>query len=459
MERLIYQLSSSPHPLLARLFGISSLLLKYDPLEQEAIIRQAEGQVYGTKGLARYEEQETSELKRLVRRSLAQFLCQRALRPTWWIRLLRQMCIGLALPFQLMWLLVLTLRDMQITSVAEKDSKVVVFLMWERLRSVAIAAFPEEDVFLYNVKLVHLGIKEVSFFLHVLLTCPKCILYPEFLSNILRWLSYYGYVVNHFHPHVVGNFFEGVVSSSLMTAYLHGWNIRHVNLMHGELFFSADGAFCEFDEFHVWGQHFNDICLQRRDIARQFVIDGSPDHRYLFYHVRPLFQPRPKRLLIMHNVQFVIGSPTHASLQRVLQALDSSWEVQVRPHPQNRQTWSGFVEALNTDPNLVKLGIQVKEETPEQISLEQALKTSRVVVGSASMALIEAWIAGCKVVYLGGTVVRSTLLDRFSGSRNVIYVDDVIESCDIKNFVDKPAVLNSLEDKYVEFVSHVSSTQ
>jgi len=175
--------------------------------------------------------------------------------------------------------------------------------------------------------------------------------------------------------------------------------------------------------------------------------------------IRHSFQPRPKRLLIVHNVQFIVGSATFNSLLKVLHSLDSSWEVLVRPHPLNRQTWSGFLEAINTDIYLVNLGILAQEETQEHASLEAALEKSRVVVGSSSMTVIEAWIAGCKCIYLGGTVIRSTLLDRFSDSQNVIYVDTNTETRMINGFINEPAVLDPVEDEFVEYISNMHLNQ
>jgi len=105
------------------------------------------------------------------------------------------------------------------------------------------------------------------------------------------------------------------------------------------------------------------------------------------------------------------------------------------------------------------LGILAQEETQEHASLEAALEKSRVVVGSSSMTVIEAWIAGCKCIYLGGTVIRSTLLDRFSDSQNVIYVDTNTETRMINGFINEPAVLDPVEDEFVEYISNMHLNQ
>jgi hypothetical protein len=274
------------------------------------------------------------------------------------------------------------------------------------------------------------------------------------MFGVVRFLSLYAYLVNEYRPESIVNFAEGYPWSSIMTAFLREKGIRHINMMHGEFLYSANGAFCEFDEFHVWGEHFRDICMRQYTKAEQFHVTGSPDHRDLFWRTRPSLQPRPYSLLIIHSVHLVPTSNAHSVLLKVLSALDESWEIRIRPHPA-KQNWPGCLSLLNTHLVQNSKNIRVQEESPEKVPLEQALQKSRVVVGVASMALIEAWIAGCKVMYLQDIVDKRAVYDRHRGSRNTLFVDESTSFETIREYMTHPAFLDNREAMIVDQFSSV----
>jgi hypothetical protein len=305
--------------------------------------------------------------------------------------------------------------------------------------------FGDTDLVLHTDQPVHLGRTELAFFIRVVRECPSILAHPPLLCNLVRWLAHYGFVARHYQPARVAHFFENTASSSLMTAFLSERGILHCNIQHGEIVMNAFCAFAEFDEFRVWGRHFSRLIARQHNRAVVDVV-GVPLHRELFHRVRPTLQPRPPRLLIIDPFLHAMYWDPRPHFARLLRALDGAWEIRIRRHPADLQPVLALVTEWNADPDLVRRGILVVEEPPHEASIQDAIGRSRVVVGVSSAALLESWIAGCKVIYVPGGPSRASVLDRHAGSPNVCYLDD---SVDIGLFLSGPATLDDLEQSRI----------
>lgn len=410
-----------------------------------------EREVYGPKGLAEYELLEPIRRKRLVRRSLAQYLCQSAQVDRRSVRAARFVVFGGTLPFLFCFLVAKTLFRRVDTPVM-KTAKTAVFLGAPRLRKfVWEGMFGDDEIVPFTKRDVHLGTNELCFLFRVVLDLPQILFYPALVSNLLRWLAYYGSVIQRSNPTRIVNFFEGTVSSSMITAYLGERGIQHCNIQHGELIPSAFCAFCEFDEYRLWGEHFRDLLI-RQHCAGHMRVVGVPLHRQLFRHLRLAHQPRPRRLLLLDPFLHAIEWNHDAHFIRMLRSLDRSWEVRVRRHPEDKQRVLPHLHRWNADPGVRRLGIIVKEERPEDLSLEDALTTTRVVAGVSSAVLLEAWMAGCKVVYIPGGAGRDVVMARHSESPNVCYLTELAS---VEAFLSSPACIDKAEERRVNHITAV----
>jgi len=431
------------------------LVVEADPLVQRWIILQAETAVYGKCGLAAYEAGESSALRRLARRSLAQHLCQRALIGSVAINGLRRVVFGLALPVLLLLFVLSSLRSRKIPTLNSRPDLVVFFWSERLYKFVEEATFQGQTYVLHRDKRAYFGNQEIRFLMRAIAACRRMLWYPELLCNLARWLGYYGYVTTHYHPKTaVVHFFEGTVSSSLMTAYLHEKGLQHIDVQHGEIMFVATSAFCQFDEVRLWGEHFRRIVVSSHGPGGNVKVLGTRYHRDLFRRVRNQHRPRPQRLLIidpfLYEDQRVYGSV----MEKVLGRLDAEWEVRVRRHPAELRRTLGWMQQLKSDPELVKRGIRMEEEPPT-FPIEEALSKSRVVLGVASAALIEAWIVGCKVIHIAGGPCRSALMDRYQNSANVFYCDQNSDTQLLDKFLAEPAVLDESERAFVNYLTTI----
>jgi hypothetical protein len=425
---------------------MSRLLLEADPALQRKIILEAEKAVYGYAGLTTCEAAEVSPLRSLARRSLAQHLCQQALRGG---RLngLRRVVFGFAFPPLIaLFVLATVYRRKPLAGPGRPD--VVVFFWAERLyKFIGDQQFAGQKYELHRTRGVYFGTGEILFFLRTIAACPRMLCYPELLCNFVRWLGYYGYATKHYQPkEAVVHFFEGTASSSLMTAYLHQQGLRHINIQHGEVMLTAMSAFCQFDEIHVWGEHFREIFLSSLSPAANVRVSGTQYHRDLFRNLRTQHQPRPRRLLIIDPFMYQDPHTPYALIKKVVARLDMGWDVRVRRHPAELRKTLAWMEELNAGLKSMQKDVclELEEERPA-VPIEEALGRARVVLGIASTVLIEAWIAGCKVIHIAGGPARNVVMDRYQNSANVFYCDQNTDDCALDRFLTAPVELNERE--------------
>jgi hypothetical protein len=434
------------------LCGMPRLLLDADPALQREIILGAEKAVYGKWGLERSEAAELSSLRSLARRSLAQHLCQRALRGGGLNGLRRVVC-AFAFPTLLAMFVLATVCQRK-PPVGHSRPHLVVFFWAERLyKFIGDWQLAGQKYELHRKRAVYFAGREIRFFLRTIAACPRILCYPELLCNLIRWLGYYGYATKHYQPkEAVVHFFEGTASSSLMTAYLHQQGLRHINVQHGEVMFTAMSAFCQFDEIHVWGGHFREIFLFGRSPAANMRVSGTRYHRELFRNLRTRRQPRPKRLLIIDPFMYQDPHTPYALIKQVVERLEMGWDVRVRRHPAELRKTLAWMEELNAGLKSSQKNICLEEEGPT-VPIEEALNGARIVLGIASTVLIEAWIAGCKVIHIAGGPERSVVMDRYQNSANVFYCGQNTVDRDLDTFIAAPVELNERERALVNYLT------
>ncbi len=453
VERLIAKLAYSP--LFRRLFStLPRLAAKSDPEVQRRILDRAEQSVYGKAGMTSYERGGASELQRAARRSLAQHLCQRSLRGSRLVNAIRDGLGALVLTPLVALFAVASIRSGRMAESPGPD--LVIFFWYERLyKFVEAKAFPGQTTVLHRGRQICFSARELKFLLRAIAACPRLLCFPVLLCNLVRWLGYYGFAADFYRPkHAVVHFCESVASSSLLTAYLHERGLRHIDVQHGELRFMTNFAFCHFDEIRVWGDYFREIVLLNRSPREDVRVVQIPYYRELFMQVRNRLQPRPARLLILDPFLYHDLARYASLIDRVLVRLDASWEIRVRRHPAELRKKLDWMELVNANPSLRRRGIAMTEEGPS-VPIEAALARSRLVLGVASGAMIEAWIAGCKVIHLAGGPCRSELMGRYQGSENVLYLDEACSESALDRFLLEPVRLHERESQRINHLVEV----
>lgn len=184
---------------------------------------------------------------------------------------------------------------------------------------------------------------------------------------------------------------EGNCALSVMTLYAHTHGMQLYVVQHGDLNLTTTTSFFETDRSYCWHPFYAELLTQLR-VKTDFRIYQNPNFLPLVDTVLPkgvgVFLP-----------SFVMTMPTDED-QRLfadrLNAIAKQYPVQVRPHP-------AFMNERDKLAPLLSADVEVTDPLAE--SSMQFTMRHRLVIGTASTALLEAVMLGREVVYVRGPYV------------------------------------------------------
>lgn len=91
-------------------------------------------------------------------------------------------------------------------------------------------------------------------------------------KTILKVGMYSGQLIKY-QPSAIISYTEGSFTSSIATNYCENHDIEHINIMHGERFFSSHLAFCRFSRYYVWDEYYIKLFKSLRSPVSQFIIE------------------------------------------------------------------------------------------------------------------------------------------------------------------------------------------
>ena len=203
----------------------------------------------------------------------------------------------------------------------------------------------------------------------------------HFLLKALIKLRQYRAVMNFAKPDAFIVCSEYSFASSLLTEYLHGNGIMHVNVMHGEKLFFIRDSFFQFDTCYVWDEELVKLFVDLRAAHNQFHVSV----------------PSALKLDVaegehVYDFTYYLGSESERQLHLILQNLRTLRETGaalcIRPHP--RYTDAGVLSAFEEE------GIHV--EDTRAISLKDSLMATKRAVSLYSTVLRQAREAGLETV-------------------------------------------------------------
>ena len=446
-DRLYRWVLSIDHPVVATLLGGPNLAYTatFDPDITRQQLDRIEAEVFGPGGVAARERAEGPDsLGVLVRRSYAQFLGRVAT-----LRYPRARHVHLLLHTILAAGLVpaLAARARRGAGPTERR-RVVIVGENEGARKLSQEHGADRDLVHCAQPGEGFGRPELGFLLRCIRAYPQLLGCPPLLTNLVRWLSKYGWIRRRYQPDELVVFAEGTPSCSILTGYLREHGIRHVNHMHGERFSTPAQAFCAFDGISVWGEEFRQMFLGQRWSPGSVRIQGTAFHRKLFQELRGV-PGEPRTILIIHTQFLSPGAQPFEALVEVLRALGPSWTAVFRPHyhqmKHGRDCFAALRQALRE--------ASLEWQDPARTTLDAGLARASTVVGAYSTALLEAWIAGRKLIHLPGEMSRGALMRRYHGSPNVLFADT---AADAVAFASRPADDGDDERRRVDRLVKVS---
>ncbi len=384
-----------------------------------------------------------------AQRTLAQFKCQEALYDHALQKWISRLIFAAAGPIVLGLFVLKNLKHSP-----KRPVKVFVFNLGSI--SYAKSEFLTEDFLSGSVGKdigVYLGFKEIKFMAQTVFSNPQYILHPKLIVNVMRWLAAYAWVVKYHEPKTIATFFEGTASSSLLTQYLNDQGIQHYNFAHGEHFrFDCYSAYANFNRYVIWGRHFENVQIEKHCRSEMFSI-RAPDHfKKYFFEIRNLQKINQKQLTVLIHSGVEKGRVEYDHLLGLLKELPLRWKVVLRPHPVDRASWPQVKVDLEIDLQKSGYPMTLDVELPERIPMTESVKQSPVFVGSASAALLEALLAGCKIIYLPGRLKNPDVIERHRISVNVFSFQHDNVQPDFKTFINSEFVKTQDEDFKIHYL-------
>ena len=430
------------------IFGLAKKNTDYD--ECKNTLKAIEAEIYKDGGIKKYEENCANEFERLLFRSFAQYKSNIHCDVNKYLLIVKQILFFIFLIYLFFVIIFRSMSSFKKSS-DEEHKEVVIFHQHQYIMNLVKDLYRSKSRVFLEVSGQRLSFDDIIFIIKCIRILPIIIIHPWFLFSLVKWISYYSHIIYQYKPKMLVNFIEGSFVSSIMTHYLRLHGILHVNHMHGEIYFSPRFAFAEFDYFHVYGKYWK-ILYEEMLCKAVFLIDGNDYHSYLYKFREGILNKREKNsILIIHSSLMQLGHKDYGILLKFISGLSKAWKIYFRCHPQEKLHGMKYFHQLNKDiGKYSKCHLALDRFQDEHI--ENCLMTYEVVIGKSSAAMLEAWIAGCKVVYIGESV---ELKKRYRGSKNILYINERSSNDTINCFLHTPLEKTESENKFIDYVSRI----
>ena len=242
--------------------------------------------------------------------------------------------------------------------------------------------------------------KDFDFLMILFLKAPH---HPYFVLKAWMNVVQYSDMIRRHSPNVLIQFGEFSYSSSILTAYCHRFNIRHINIMHGEKTWFIRDAYFHYDECYVWDEHYAKIFRELKAEPTQFIV-AVPESLHIDVE-------KYRNEKDYADYKYYLGEYNEEELDSIVRSMafveQEGKKVKYRPHPR----YSDF--AL-----LRKYVGEDKIETPSEVSIMESISNLEFAVGSFSTVLSQAYFSGKKVIL--DDVTFRELYDKLKNMRYVL---------------------------------------
>ena len=221
--------------------------------------------------------------------------------------------------------------------------------------------------------------KDIGFLVRVIY---KNFLHPFFLLKITYKLAKYSALIHRFDPSAIIVHDEFSFTSSIMTALCERYNVKHINVQHGEKLFYLRDIFFRFHECYIWDEHYKSLLIRLKAEQSQFIIErplavrfNKEDHYHKEYYADY------KYYLAIYDEQQI------SSIIRSMEFVEKSGKiVKFRPHPNY------------SDISLLRKFIPEEKIEYPSVHILDSVASAANVVGEYSTVLTQAFFNGINVI-------------------------------------------------------------
>lgn len=206
--------------------------------------------------------------------------------------------------------------------------------------------------------------------------------HPYFLLKNVYKIAKYSALIHQYAPSAIIVHDEFSFTSSIMTMFCEKYNVKHINVQHGEKLLYLRDTFFRFHEFYIWDEHYKNLFIRLKAEPSQFIIErplavrfNKEDHYHKEYYADY------KYYLAIYDEQQI------SSIIRSMEFVEKSGKiVKFRPHPNYS--------------NISLLRKFIPEEKIEYPSVHilDSVASAANVVGEYSTVLTQAFFNGINVI-------------------------------------------------------------
>lgn len=225
-----------------------------------------------------------------------------------------------------------------------------------------------------------LSISDLLFIVKMIVRYP---LSSYFVLKCTVKISKYSYMITRHTPRAFVVHNEYSFTSSVLTAYCHCRNVKHINAMHGEKLYFIRESFFRYDRCYVWNEHYRKLTISLMAEPSQFVIAIPPSMRIDCerYHKQECYADYKYYLTIFDEtqIQSIVTSMEFVKRQ--------GKTIKYRPHP--RHSDMALLEKY-VDSKII--------ESPNEIDILTSIANLSYAIGCYTTVLNQAFHANKGII-------------------------------------------------------------
>lgn len=198
-----------------------------------------------------------------------------------------------------------------------------------------------------------------------------------FWVKITKKLKFYNYLIQTYSPKIIITANEYSFTSSILTNYCEFNNIPHINVMHGEKIFYWRDSFFRFSKMYVWDKSYVKLFHELKTSTNDFEV-YLPKTRFIV----PIKKEQTMELTYYLQEQ---NFEEMKKIEKNLSSLSYKDKIAIRPHPR-------YTDIADMNKVFNKYVI----ENPNEISIQDSLSRTKIVVSLYSTVLLQAYFSGMK---------------------------------------------------------------
>ena len=225
-----------------------------------------------------------------------------------------------------------------------------------------------------------LSFNDVAFLFKLIKRAP---LQPFFSFKSMMNVARYSDMIKRHKPKVMIQFGEFSFSSSILTAYCHNHNAKHIDVMHGEKIFCIKDAFFHYDECYVWSDFYINLFQSERAYCDQFIVALPSSMR--------IDCPKFFKKEYYADYKYYLEVYNEYEIRQIVESMSFAKKqgktVKYRPHPRYSDV-----------PLLRKYVSEDEIEYPKVVPILESISSSDNVVGLFTTVMAQAYFSGKNVI-------------------------------------------------------------